>query len=208
MIRSGVRHSNYPDPHKNRIQVTRVKGSKLLRSGNVSPKLHRFPKRHEYRFLCDRLGFPVDKHLTAFDCVGELPSFCREEHTALCLCNKQKYPEISNSTKKHIQGLLRLQNRNIFIKKDILNEYLQRENLDPIFKRNIENYLNIASDYYAIPKNVLDIDLKPDVYCKGIAELCELSELEKAYHIRHSDGRELGSILKYGTSDQPSATKE
>lgn len=59
-----------------------------------------------------------------------------------------------------------------------------------------------------IPKNVLDIDLKPDVYCKGIAELCELSELEKAYHIRHSDGRELGSILKYGTSDQPSATKE
>lgn len=125
-----------------------------------------------------------------------------------CLCNKQKYPEINSSTRKQIQGLLRLQNKNIFIKKEVLDKYLQREDLDPIFRRNLENYLNIASDYYAIPKNVLDIDLKPDVYCKGIAELCELSELEKAYHIRHSDGRELGSILKYGASDQPSATKE
>ena len=119
-----------------------------------------------------------------------------------CLCNKAQYPEISDATKERIKGLLRLQNKNIFIKKECVTNYLQQDNLDPIFRRNLENHLNIASEYYAIPKNVLDTDLPLSTYCKCISELCELSALEKAYHIHHSDDRELGSILKFGVSEQ------
>lgn len=119
-----------------------------------------------------------------------------------CLCNKQKYPEISDATKQRIQGLLRLQNKNIFIKKSTLTEYLERPDLDPVFRRNLENYLNIATEYYAIPKSVVNNELEPSVYSRSIAELCELSALEKAYHIHHSDDRELGSILRYGAYEQ------
>lgn len=42
-----------------------------------------------------------------------------------CLCNKAQYLEISNSTKERIKGLLRLQNKNIFIKKECVTNYLQ-----------------------------------------------------------------------------------
>lgn len=118
-----------------------------------------------------------------------------------CLCNKQKYPEINEVTKDRIKGILRLQNKNIFIKKDCVKEYLDRTDIDPIFRRNLKNYLNIATEYYAIPKSVLDTELEPSVYSRSIAELCELSALEKAYHIHHSDDRELGSILKYGAKE-------
>ena len=74
---------NYPNPHKNRIQVTGSEGPQLLRSVNSTPKLHCLPKGYEYRGLCDGLGFSADEHLTAFDLVRKLQSFRREEHTAL-----------------------------------------------------------------------------------------------------------------------------
>ena len=42
----------------------------------------------------------------------------------------------------------------------------------------------------------LTTDLDFSVYAESIAKLCNVSELEKTYHIRHSDDRILSSILK------------
>lgn len=37
-------------------------------------------------------------------------------------------------------------------KKETLKELLLHDNFDPDFRRNLENYLNIATEYYALPK--------------------------------------------------------
>ena len=73
----------YSQPYKDRIQVTCPKGSYFFRSGNGITKLHRFMIRHKHCGLCDRLGFPVDEHLAAFDLVSEFQTFRCGEHTAL-----------------------------------------------------------------------------------------------------------------------------
>lgn len=99
-----------------------------------------------------------------------------------------------------LQGLLRIQNDRIFITKENVDAFLQRDDLDPTFRLNLENHLNIAKEYYALPKGVLKNDVELSVFSKTIAELCELSALEKKYHIRHSDDRELTSILKHSLS--------
>lgn len=59
-----------------------------------------------------------------------------------CLCNKQKYPVISDETKRRIQGLLRLQNNELYVKKENVQAFLARTDLDPTFRKNLENYLN------------------------------------------------------------------
>lgn len=134
----------------------------------------------------------------------------RIRHPAIhrfCLCNKQQYPEIDADTKKLIQGLLRIQNGRIFITKENVDAFLQRDDLDPTFRLNLENHLNIAREYYALPKGVLKNDVELSVFSKTIAELCELSALEKTYHIRHSDDRELTSILKHSLSTESEVHK-
>lgn len=107
------------------------------------------------------------------------------------------------STLLKVCDTLQLNLSSIFhAKKSTLTEYLEHPDLDPVFRRNLENYLNIATEYYAIPKSVVNNELEPSVYSRSIAELCELSALEKAYHIHHIDDRELGSILRYGAYEQ------
>lgn len=123
----------------------------------------------------------------------------RIRHPAIhrfCLCNKQQYPEINESTKQLLRGILRIQNDKVFITKENVQKFLERDDLDPTFRMNLENYLNIAKEYYSLPKGVLKNDVDISVFSRTIAELCEISILEKTYHIRHSDDRELSSILK------------
>lgn len=124
----------------------------------------------------------------------------RVRHPAIhrfCLCNTQHYPTIDQDTLSLIQGLLRLQNSRIFIEKDKLLDYLKQENINPTFRMNLENYLNIAKEYYALPKGVIKNDVSLTDSSEAIAKLCEESALEKTYHIRHSDDRELSSILRH-----------
>lgn len=61
---------------------------------------------------------------------------------------------------------------------------------------NLQNHLNIAKDHYSIDKSALTTDLDFSVYAESIAKLCNVSELERTYHIRHNDDRMLSSILK------------
>ena len=51
-------------------------------------------------------------------------------------------------------------------------------------------------DHYSIDKSALTTDLDFSVYAESIAKLCNVSELERTYHIRHNDDRMLSSILK------------
>ena len=86
----------------------------------------------------------------------------RYRHPAIhrfCLCNMQQYPEIDSNTRTLIEGLLRIQEKHIWIKKETLKELLLHDNFDPDFRRNLENYLNIATEYYALPKNTLKEDI-------------------------------------------------
>lgn len=113
-----------------------------------------------------------------------------------CLCNVEQYPTIDSATQELIQGILRLQNNRIIIKKAHIDEFLNRTDIDPAFKVNLQNHLNIAKDYYSIDKSALTTDLDFSVYTESIAKLCNVSELERTYHIRHNDDRMLSSILK------------
>lgn len=99
-------------------------------------------------------------------------------------------------TQELIQGILRLQNNRIIIKKTQIDEFLNRTDIDPAFKVNLQNHLNIAKDHYSIDKSALTTDLDFSVYAESIAKLCNVSELERTYHIRHNDDRMLSSILK------------
>lgn len=113
-----------------------------------------------------------------------------------CLCNVEQYPTIDSATQELIQGILRLQNNRIIIKKAQIDEFFNRTDIDPAFKVNLQNHLNIAKDYYSIDKSALTTDLDFSVYAECIAKLCNVSELERTYHIRHNDDRMLSSILK------------
>ena len=127
----------------------------------------------------------------------------RIRHPAIhrfCLCNAQQYPTLDSNTKTLIQGLLRLQNDRIFVKKETLINFLNQPDLDPTFRMNLENHLNIAKEYYAIPKDVIKNDVSLTTFSETIAKLCDVSALEKTYHIRHSDDRELSCILKNNLS--------
>ena len=62
---------------------------------------------------------------------------------------------------------------------------------------NIKNYLNIAKEYYAIPKDVIRTELDLSAYFDDLAKLCEKSILEKTYHVKHGDDRELSCILRH-----------
>ena len=66
----------------------------------------------------------------------------------------------------------------------------------PDFRRNLENYLNIATEYYALPKNTLKEDIPLSTSVKELAKLCNESNLEKTFHILNEDDRELSCILK------------
>ena len=123
----------------------------------------------------------------------------RYRHPAIhrfCLCNMQQYPEIDSDTRTLIEGLLRIQEKHIWIKKKTLNELLLHNNFDPDFRRNLENYLNIATEYYALPKNTLKEDIPLSTSVKELAKLCNESNLEKTFHILNEDDRELSCILK------------
>lgn len=51
----------------------------------------------------------------------------RYRHHAIhrfCLCNMQQYPEIDSDTRTLIEGLLRIQEKHIWIKKETLNKLL------------------------------------------------------------------------------------
>lgn len=123
----------------------------------------------------------------------------RYRHPAIhrfCLCNMQQYPEIDSDTRTLIEGLLRIQEKHIWIKKKTLNELLLHNNFDPYFRRNLENYLNIATEYYALPKNTLKEDIPLSTSVKELAKLCNESNLEKTFHILNEDDRELSCILK------------
>lgn len=112
-----------------------------------------------------------------------------------CLCNKEQYPKIDTQTRTYIEGLLRLQNDKIIISQDKLKAFLERDDLDPIFRRNVETYLTIATEYYALPKSVLKDGVDTDIFAKTIAELSRCSDLERVYHILSTDDKQLKSVL-------------
>lgn len=112
-----------------------------------------------------------------------------------CLCNKQQYPVISDDILHSIKGLLRLQNDYLFVQKDVVNEYLKREDLDTAFKTNLQNYLNIAKVYYSLSKPVLQDGVNPSVFARIHADLSDISGMERVLHIKESDSEQLKNIL-------------
>jgi DNA-binding Xre family transcriptional regulator len=123
----------------------------------------------------------------------------RIRHPAIhrfCLCNMQQYPVIDPDTQSLIDGLLRIQEKHIIIKKETVDTLLKQEDFDPAFRTNLENYLNIAQVYYALPKGTLKEDIPLSISIKELAKLSNVSSLEKTYHILHEDDRELSCILK------------
>lgn len=123
----------------------------------------------------------------------------RIRHPAIhrfCLCNMQQYPVIDPDTQSLIEGLLRIQEKHIIIKKETVDTLLKQGSFDPAFRTNLENYLNIAQVYYALPKGTLKEDIPLATSIKELAKLSNVSSLEKTYHILHEDDRELSCILK------------
>lgn len=112
-----------------------------------------------------------------------------------CLCNKKEYPDIDDKTLNSIKGILRLQNDYLFVQKDIVEEYLQRDDLDPAYKANLTNYLNIAKEYYALSKPVLHDGVSPAAFAKLDAELSDRSGMERIMHIKDYDSAQLTNIL-------------
>ena len=104
---------------------------------------------------------------------------------------------IDKNTQLLIQGLLRIQNDRIFVEKETLSKFLEQEDLNSTFRMNVQNYLNIAKEYYALPKDVIRTELELSAYSDDLAKLCEKSVLEKTYHVKHSDDRELSCILRH-----------
>lgn len=134
----------------------------------------------------------------------------RIRHPAIhrfCLCNMQQYPVIDPDTQSLIEGLLRIQEKHIIIKKETVDTLLKQEDFDPAFRTNLENYLNIAQVYYALPKGTLKEDIPLSISIKELAKLSNVSSLEKTYHILHEDDRELSCILK-NCLTAPTAPKE
>lgn len=124
-----------------------------------------------------------------------------------CLCNMQQYPVIDPDTQSLIEGLLRIQEKHIIIKKETVDTLLKQGSFDPAFRTNLENYLNIAQVYYALPKGTLKEDIPLATSIKELAKLSNVSSLEKTYHILHEDDRELSCILK-NCLTAPTAPKE
>lgn len=134
----------------------------------------------------------------------------RIRHPAIhrfCLCNMQQYPVIDPDTQSLIEGLLRIQEKHIIIKKETVDTLLKQGSFDPAFRTNLENYLNIAQVYYALPKGTLKEDIPLSISIKELAKLSNVSSLEKTYHILHEDDRELSCILK-NCLTAPAAPKE
>lgn len=134
----------------------------------------------------------------------------RIRHPAIhrfCLCNMQQYPVIDPDTQSLIEGLLRIQEKHIIIKKETVDTLLKQGSFDPAFRTNLENYLNIAQVYYALPKGTLKEDIPLATSIKELAKLSNVSSLEKTYHILHEDDRELSCILK-NCLTAPTAPKE
>lgn len=128
----------------------------------------------------------------------------RIRHPAIhrfCLCNMQQYPEINETTRNLLQGILRLQNKYIFVEKETVEELLKSAELDPTFHLNLETHLKIAKEYYALSKDVLKERVAPTTAARIFSELSSHSGLERVYQIRHSDDVELTHILKHSISD-------
>ena len=96
----------------------------------------------------------------------------------------QQYPVIDPDTQSLIEGLLRIQEKHIIIKKETVDTLLKQGSFDPAFRTNLENYLNIAQVYYALPKGTLKEDIPLATSIKELAKLSNISSLEKTYHIR------------------------
>lgn len=114
---------------------------------------------------------------------------------------------IDPDTQSLIEGLLRIQEKHIIIKKETVDTLLKQGSFDPAFRTNLENYLNIAQVYYALPKGTLKEDIPLATSIKELAKLSNISSLEKTYHILHEDDRELSCILK-NCLTAPTAPKE
>lgn len=53
----------------------------------------------------------------------------------------------------------------------------------------LPSYLNIATEYYALPKNTLKEDIPLSTSVKELAKLYNESNLEKTFHILNEDDR-------------------
>ncbi|MCD8336276.1 MAG: helix-turn-helix domain-containing protein [Lachnospiraceae bacterium] len=113
-----------------------------------------------------------------------------------CLCNKERYPEINDATLELIKGILRVKNDDIIISEKKIADYLNQPKLNQTFKRNIQNLLPILPKYYALPKNILSLELAQDDFAMLMEDLCEHSDLETSYRIKSEDNQHLLSILK------------
>lgn len=113
-----------------------------------------------------------------------------------CLCNRERYPEINEATQELITGILRVKNDQIIISEQKINAYLEQPRLNETFKRNIKNLIPILPKYYALPKNMLSLELSQDDFAALMEDLAAHSDLETAYHIKPEDNQHLLSILK------------
>lgn len=113
-----------------------------------------------------------------------------------CFCSASEYPKISPETKKEIMGILRMCNETLFIRKDILENYIKSKNNANKLINHIEHYLDIADIYYAIPKETFKRDADAETFAHTMAELALLSDMETCMHILPEDSTQLLEILK------------
>lgn len=113
-----------------------------------------------------------------------------------CFCSASEYPEISQETKKDIMGILRMHNETLFIKKEVLEEYVETKKSENKLISHIEHYLDIADTYYAISKDTFKKDADAETFSRTMAELAALSGMETCMHILPGDTAQLLEILE------------
>lgn len=113
-----------------------------------------------------------------------------------CFCNKEEYPTISPETRKEIMGILRMHNDTLFIKKDILDKFLDTKEKENDLFKHMKHYLDIAGIYYAIPKDIFKKDADARTFSCVMAELAAKSGMETCMHILPSDTTQLKNILE------------
>ena len=125
-----------------------------------------------------------------------------------CFCNASDYPKISSESMEEIKGILRMHNQTLFIKKEVLEEYLHaREGGNNRLVRHMIHYLDIADTYYAISKDTFKNDTDLATFSHTMAELAALSGMETSMYIFPNDNTQLLKILERDKKESPTHTK-
>ena len=89
-----------------------------------------------------------------------------------------------------------MHNQTLYIKKDVLEAYLESKNADCKLIRHMKHYLEIADIYYEIPKRTFEDDADSITFSTTMAELAAKSAMATCMHILPGDTAQLRSILE------------